>query len=481
MTLLLLCLAFMMVAADVSEAASGVSRRGWSAQEREAVRDTVPQFRYDFGAAAGYDRIRESGQSTERYASLALLPEVYYRKFGVGLLARVRMNSSTGIREEDFDSVRDYLALIRFLEYGTEEDPEGYGRFGSIEDVSLGEGLFVDRYSTSNRIDDPMRGLTGAVATPHFYLEGVYSDVAGAGIFGLHAGYYPFETKPTSVFSRLAFGAGIAGDLSDVGDLVNPDRPGAPFLISRPPDSVDTDVPVGAEDGPLFMMGVNASVRWLETDAVTVATFAEAGKIIEYGLGATLGAQGRTEVGRVDLQVQYAQRFLGKEFLPDYFNSSFEAQRLRSVSLPVSDDPGVRAVNTRRNELAGRTSGARGHQLKVDAEMEDVFETTVGYETIWGEPDTGQFHLDLEVHTPSIPVSVRVGYDRFNLDTLSNLLAVSRDNSLYRFGLAYEIIEPLRLGVELSQTFNPVYREGRLVGQEKQNRVEPYIRLALRF
>lgn len=481
MTLLLLCLVFSMMAADVSEAASGGTRRELSTQEREAVRDTVPRFRYDFGVAAGYDRIKESSQSAERYASLAVLPEVYYRKFGVGLLAKVRVNSSTGVREEDFDSVRDYLALIRFVEYGTEEDPEGYGRFGSIENVSLGGGLFVDRYSTSRRIDDPMRGLTGAVATPHFYLEGVFSDLAGPGIFGLHTGYYPFETTPTDVFSRLTFGIGIAGDLSEEGDLVNPVRPGAPFLLSRPPDSVNTDVPVGREDGPLFMVGVNASVRWLDTDAVTVATFAEAGKIIGYGLGATLGAQGRTSVGRVDLQVQYAQRFLGKKFLPDYFNSSFEAQRLRSVSLPVSDDLALGGVNTRRNELAGRTSAAGGYQLKVDAEMEDVFETTVGYETILGKMDAGQFQLDLEVHTPSLPVSVRVGYDRFNLESLSNLLTVSRDNSLYRFGLAYEIIEPLRLGVELSQTFDPVYREGRLVGQEKQNRVEPYIRLALRF
>ena len=255
MTLLLLCLVFSMMAADVLEAASGGTRRELSTQEREAVRDTVPRFRYDFGVAAGYDRIKESSQSAERYASLAVLTEVYYRKFGVGLLARVRVNSSTGVREEDFDSVRDYLALIRFVEYGTEEDPEGYGRFGSIENVSLGGGLFVDRYSTSRRIDDPMRGLTGAVATPHFYLEDVFSDLAEPGIFGLHTGYYPFETTPTDVFSRLAFGIGIAGDLSEEGDLVNPVRPGAPFLLSRPPDSVNTDVPVGREDGPLFMDG----------------------------------------------------------------------------------------------------------------------------------------------------------------------------------------------------------------------------------
>lgn len=137
-------------------------------------------------------------------------------------------------------------------------------------------------------------------------------------------------------------------------------------------------------------------------------------------------------------------------------------------------------MNTRRNELAGRTTSALGHQLQFETEWEDTFEATVGYETIWGEPETGRFHLDLELYTETLPVSVRLGYDRFNLQSLSKLLAVSRDNSLYRLGLAYEVIEPLRLGVELSQSFEPVYRGGQLIGQEKQNRVEPYIRLTLR-
>lgn len=69
------------------------------------------------------------------------------------------------------------------------------------------------------------------MATPHFYLEGVFSDLAGPGIFGLHTGYYPFETTPTDVFSRLAFGIGIAGDLSEEGDLVNPVRWGGRTVL----------------------------------------------------------------------------------------------------------------------------------------------------------------------------------------------------------------------------------------------------------
>lgn len=475
-----LCIVFSL-AAGISDGACD-AKSCEEGREQIAVRDTVPQFRYNLGMASGYARFKTSTQEAERYASLSLLPEMHYGMLGVGLLATIHVDPETrDVREEDFDSVRDYLALVHFVQYGTEENPGGYARLGSIDEVSLGEGLFLDQYSTSNRIDDPMRGVSAEVASEHLSLEGVYSDVVAPGVAGLYVGYYPFGTAPTAVFSRMSFGLGTASDLSDDGDLVNPVRPGAPFLLSPPPDSVTTDVPVGREDGPLFMVGMDASVRWIETEVVTIATYAEGGKIIEYGVGATLGARGRVEVGGVRVQGQYAQRFLGKEFLPDYFNSSFEAQRIRSVSLPVNEDIDGEAVNTRRNELAGRTTSALGHQIQVGAEVEDVFETTVSYETIWEELNAGRFHLDLEVYAPVLPVFVRLGYDRFDLQSLSNLLDVSRDNSLYQFGLAYEVIEPLRLGVELSQTFEPVYQGGRVVGQEKQNRVEPYVRLVLQL
>ena len=458
------------------------SLRRTDAGEQVTVRDTVPTFRYDFGIETGYDRIKEGTQEPERYASLSLLPEVYYGKVGVGLLATIRVHPRTGnFREEDFDRFRDYLALLHFVEYGTEENPTNYARVGSMEDVSLGEGLFLDQYSNAHRIDDPMRGFTGAVADKHLYFEGVYSDLAAPGIAGFYAGYYPFGTEQRDLFSRLAFGIGLAADLSTEGDLVNSKQPGAPFLLSSPPDSISTVVPVGEEDGSLFMVGADASVRWIETEAVTIVSFAEVGKIIDYGAGATLGARGKTDVSAVELQAQYAQRFLGSQFLPDYFNSSFESQRIRSVSLSVNDRLEGGAVNTRRNELAGRTSSALGHKLHVEAELDDVFETTVGYETIWGEANTGRFHLDLEVYPSTLPVAVTLGYDRFNLQSLSNLLAVSRNNSLYRLGVAYEVIDPLRLGVEVRQNFEPVYRGGRVVDQRKQNRVEPYVRLTFRL
>lgn len=440
--------------------------------------DTTRGLVYDFGVATGYSRIGEAGD-TERYASLRLLPEIYYRDLGIGLLANIRINPRTGrLREEDFNNVRDYLALIYFLEYGTGEDEDRYGRFGSIEEASLSYGLFVERYTNAHRLDDPMRGLTGTYTTGRFRFDGLYADLASPGVFGVHAAYLPFHNGENLKLPEVTVGVGLAGDFDEEGALVNPTMPGEPFLIgSSPPQTAE--VPLGVDDGNLFMIGVDAGVRWLETETLSVLSFVEAAKILDYGIGASLGVQGDGRMDRLHLQVRYAQRILGKEFLPDYFGSSYEAERLREVSLPVEEGTDLSAVNTRRNQLAGRQSAGMGHNFQLKVEYEDVLDSTVGYETIWDESDTDRFNLDFDLRTAQLPVSIRLGYDRFNMSSLSDVLYVFGDDVLYRLGVAYEIFSPLRVGVEARQTFEPVYQNGRTVGQRKQTRIEPLVHFVL--
>lgn len=72
------------------------------------------------------------------------------------------------------------------------------------------------------------------------------------------------------------------------------------------------------------------------------------------------------------------------------------------------------------------------------------------------------------MYASALFVAVVRDYDRFNLKSLSNLVAVSRDNSLYRLGLACQVIEPLHLGIELSQNVEPAYRGAPVVGKENR-------------
>lgn len=445
-------------------------------------RDTVPTFRYDLGFATGYNEITTASQDTERFVSLNLLPEFYYGEFGFGLLGRLNVQPrSATIRDEDFNSARDYLALIYFIQYGQEDDPEGHARFGMLEEVHFGYGHFVDRYTNETRLDDPMRGISGSVRVNQFRFEGLFNDFASPGVFGTHAAYFPLGTDPDSRLPRVQVGFSIAGDLEDDGSQVNPVQPGQPFLLRAPPTGEPVDVAVGADDGPLFMVGVDAGIRFLRTEALSLVSFAEASKILDYGIGASLGVRGSSEVGPLEIQGQYVQRFLGSEFLPDYFDSSYEAQRIRTVTLPSSEGESISAVNTKRNRLRGRSSPAYGYQMRAEVDYEDTFETTVGYETIWGINGGDQFTLDFELNTPLVPVSVRLGYDRFNMNDWTDIFVPTNEDALYRLGIAYEIIGPLRLGVDVRQTYEPVYAGGRAVGQTKKNRFEPFIQLVFRY
>jgi hypothetical protein len=443
-------------------------------------RDTIPFIRYDLGASTGYSRIQE-GAITDWYGSLTLLPELYVGKFGIGLHADVRINTATGaIRREDFNSARDYLSLIYFARYGEEGDSGGYGRFGSIEEVSLGYGQFVDQYSNTVSLDDPMRGMVGEITTRYFRGSTLLNDFVSPGVFGGHASYYPFGIDPASALPQLAFGFSVAGDVNEEGALINPEDPGAPFLLPGSPGDPDQGVATGVRDGSLFMIGIDAGARWIQQNRFSLLTFLEGAKIFGYGTGASIGVQGTTDLGAAYFQFRYAQRFLSAHFLPDLFGPTYEAERLVEVNLPISSQS-VRAVNTRRNELAGRQSAGIGHQVQMEFDYARAFESSVGYETIYGTLGSGRFHFDAELHAADFPVSMRIGYDRFRIDRLVDVLRASRENALYRLGLAYEVLGPVRIGLEASQSYETIYRNGKAAGRVKQNRVDPFIQVVLRL
>lgn len=204
--------------------------------------------------------------------------------------------------------------------------------------------------------------------------------------------------------------------------------------------------------------------------------------MVDHGIGASLGIRGTSVVGPLEVRGQYEQLFLGSEFLPNYFGSTYEAQRIRSVALPMGEgQDAVDAVDTKRNRLLGRKNTAYGYLMRVGVDYRETVETTIGYQTILGEEEGDEFTFDFRLFSSQVPFTLRLGYDRFNIDRWADIFVPTRDDALYRLGVAYQIIPPLRLGVEVRQTYEPVYREGRTVGRTKQNRFSPFLQFTLRL
>lgn len=444
--------------------------------------DTTSPLQYDLGFATGYSQIATQGGDPDRFISLSILPELYYRNFGIGLLGRFHLQPRTGaVRDEDFDRADDYLGLLYFVEYGQESDTAAYARLGVLEEVSLGYGHFVDRYANDVSLDDPMRGLTGALNVGRVRLEGLFNELAQPGVFGAHGAYFPFGQDPASLLPRVQVGLSIAGDVDEDGSQINTARPGEPFLLSAPPNPEETPVPVGTDDGALFMVGLDAGIRLLRTETLSVQSFVEASKILDYGIGASLGLRAATEIGPLHVHGRYVQLILGSEFLPDYFDSTYEVQRIRGVSLPEDQAPSGTVVNTKRNELLARQTSAFGYQTRISVDYDDTFESSIGYRTILGEEGSDEFTFDFRLHSAKVPVTLRLGYDRFGIDRWSDVFVPSREDALYRVGAAYQIISLVRLGVDVRQSYEPAYRGGREVGRTKQNRFVPFVQFTLRF
>ena len=67
------------------------------------------------------------------------------------------------------------------------------------------------------------------------------------------------------------------------------------------------------------------------------------------------------------------------------------------------------------------------------------------------------------------------------MDTLADVFDASWEHALYRLGMAYEIVDPVRLGIDINQSDETVYRNEQVAGRTKQSRVDPFIQAVFRL
>jgi hypothetical protein len=68
-----------------------------------------------------------------------------------------------------------------------------------------------------------------------------------------------------------------------------------------------------------------------------------------HGTGLGLGFSGTWHLpDDLRLEAQLEQRVMGKYFIPNYFNTLYEAARLQQVGIPVRGDD-LEALNSKRN------------------------------------------------------------------------------------------------------------------------------------
>ena len=448
-----------------------------------AVAQEAPTRSTDFDGEIGLLSFENQEGERERYFSAVLLPTFSRGPWAVGARIKMRVNQG-GFRKEDYNSVADFLSIARFVQYGEHPETERrslpvHGRFGEVEGTTLGYGQLINEYRNTISVDNPRIGLEGSRGTTDAFMQGLFGSLTDPAVFGLRGAYWPFQNREGFRFREAVFGATLAGDLKEDGRYVNPDSPGTAFVAENEVGNPLIGVVPGESDGALLIASVDAGLPIQVANFDEMLVYTEFAKILGHGSGLSLGLNGTRRRGGVLMEGWFEQRLIGKRYLPGYFNSLYEVERVQQRTVDFGDGTTIPAIQSKRNLLAGQDKVLFGSFVAASARMGRRYRFRTSFDRIWNQPASDWFHIDVRIDDPNLPYQIRFMFDRINMDRIEDIWNGPAENGIVRLELAYAFWEKLLLGFRFRQTFEPVERLGRLVGQDKQTRIEPNVVIRL--
>ncbi len=219
---------------------SAVAETTPEAEEEEAEQDG------DGGGGlamdAGFGAVTIDGQL---YNQIALRPDFSIGKFGIGLDVVIYMDQDGNIRKDEWNDAKDVIDKIMYVRWGEPGDPL-YVRVGTLENVVLGYGLFMNGYS--NMMEYPSVRKTGhhiGFKLGNFGIENVVANYKEFSFSGESTGLGIMGLRGTFSLGKLTFGSTVVMDNNQYLGLKDDDGDYIPNLVDDFPDdaaySKDTD------------------------------------------------------------------------------------------------------------------------------------------------------------------------------------------------------------------------------------------------
>jgi hypothetical protein len=323
----------------------------------------------------------------DTWISVSLRPELTLGRLGVGLYIPLRFSTSNGeIRDQDWDSTTDYLAVFRYVRWAHKGDPL-YFRVGVQDNTTIGHGSIMRHYANTLDEDNRKAGFVLDLNRGSWGAESIYSNFARAEIMGGRAYYRPFYySTPIPVLRTLAIGATLVSDVDP-----NPYAGGDAALVY----GFDLDLPI------------------IRRSAFDLTLYYDHARIRDYGSGNIVGASDviRFPLQSVTVTTRLERRFLNDEFVAPYFGHFYErdrASRLASM-----------------RELESE-SGWFGESL---VNLLNTLYVQASYEWKDGSPD-GWLHAEAGFPALVPNVQLSAGYDRYHIDEFQDVTDLDDDSHL---------------------------------------------------
>lgn len=302
----------------------------------EQMETGAPETGFNMTIEIGAETFNEDGEQVT-YQRLGLNPEFTFGKVGVGLGVTLHYrfvddqgDSTLDIREEDWipdgdNSFLDiYLPLFRYIRYGQKGDPL-YGKIGSIEDATLGTGFIMANYS--NALFLPEKRIVGLaldvdgqlVGFPYLGVETFVGNLAQFDVVGSRVYARPLIATGFPIVKNLQVGVTAAADT----------QPDANYDFEDGAQTFDPDA--------VSMFSFDFIQPLLSRQAFSLALYSDAAfqpgdNELNKGLLVGVGGEALSF-----LSYGFNTLFLGENFVPFYFDGTYDLYRQSKYSIYSGD------------------------------------------------------------------------------------------------------------------------------------------------
>lgn len=393
------------------------------------------------------------------YYLFHLFPELSFGKIGIGLDINIRVGEDGKVRNEDFNDAYSYLRLIRYVRYGNKNDP-WYARVGSIDYARLGHGSIMYMYRNSSSYDLRKVGVEFDADFQKVGFESMYSDVGGAGVFGVRGYVRPLQFTDAAsipILGGLEAGATLASDLNKDANMTWGDASGTTRLAQ--------------EGGALSIVGFDLGLPLLTHEIVRSTLYGDYAKILTYGSGTTVGLSlGLRGLGLFTVDAKYERRFVGDQFLPSYFDAFYERDRFQIIDTNHFIS---------KAQLLRNAEAFEGYFGEVFVSVLNTFNIIGGYQSPVGERNAGTLHMELQTSQALPGILLSGGYDKKNIGAIFKL----DNNSLLYAQVGYKPVPYMVVSMLYQWTWTEVRDEatGNVIGYQSQKRIEPKVDFIVTF
>ncbi len=397
--------------------------------------------------------------------SIFFKPEISIANFGLGINLLLEYDNQGTLRTESFDEVADYLSIIRYVRYGHKQDPF-YVRFGALDYATLGHGSIMNLYNNSPSFDSKGIGFEFDWDFENYGFEIVYGNLARKGVAGVRGYVRPLKFTPAAeipVISNLEIGSSYAADFNDYAGITQ-----VAF------DSSSNKLQIIEDKGIMEVVGLDLGLPIRLSQFFKFTPYFDYAKIVDFGSGTALGFMfDFSGVGLATVKTKFERRFNGENYLPGYFNSFYEIERI-SVD-PNSSNSYFTGNFSKAAVLKNMQSIGNGYYGELFIQILNTFDILGSYQRLDDKANSGILHLSTDISPADASFLLRLGYDKIRIENEEDLFKLDDRSYLYS-EIGYKPIPYILVSMVYNWTFSPVRdADKRIIRYEPQRRIEPRI------